>query len=134
AVQQLIHSEHPVGKAPVAGDVVLAANPEYDGPQPRIAQIDMPVVTQADAARSIAAYRARRYQVLGVPPAAADVVRADPRFDRQLRRAHGRLLGRGGLMPLAFGTTERLISPGVHGLALDGLGAPRFNRAWISPA
>ena len=84
AVRHLIHSEHPAGKAPVAGEVVLDANPSYDGPRPRLAEIDMPVVTQADAARSIAAYRAGRYQVLGVPPAAADVVRADPRFDRQL--------------------------------------------------
>ena len=63
---------------------MLDANPVYDGPRPRLTHIDMPVVTQADAARSIAAYRAGRYQVLGVPPAAADVVRADPRFDRQL--------------------------------------------------
>jgi ABC-type transport system substrate-binding protein len=84
AVQRLVHSERPEGKAPVAGEVVLAANPAYDGPRPRLTRIDMPVVTQADAARSIAAYRAGRYQVLGVPPAAADVVRADPRFDRQL--------------------------------------------------
>ena len=86
-VQRLVHSEHPAGKAPVAGEVVLAVNPAYDGPQPRLARIEMPVVTQADAARSIAAYRAGRYQVLGVPPAAADVVRADPRFDRQLVEA-----------------------------------------------
>jgi len=87
AVQRLIHSEHPAGKAAVPGDVVLTANPAYDGPRPRIGRIDMPVVTQADAARSIAAYRAGRYQVLGVPPAAADVVRADPTFDRQLVEA-----------------------------------------------
>ncbi|HEY0389966.1 MAG TPA: ABC transporter substrate-binding protein [Gaiellales bacterium] len=83
-VVRLVHSEHPQGKAPVAGEVVLLRNPGYAGPRPRLARIDMPVVTQADAARSIAAYRAGRYQVLGVPAAAADVVRADPRFDRQL--------------------------------------------------
>src|SRR5206468_3022475 len=86
-VTKLVHSEQPAGKAPIAGEVVLKANPAYDGPRPHLARIDMPVVTQADAARSIAAYRAGRYQVLGVPPAAADVVRADPRFDRQLVEA-----------------------------------------------
>jgi ABC-type transport system substrate-binding protein len=281
AVERLVHSERPAGKAPVAGDVVLTANAQYDGPQPRLTRIEMPVVTQADAARSIAAYRAGRYQVLGVPPAAADVVRADPRFDRQLveaprlsliylrgapgaaplagavdapavvtqalgksaqpadgllpagmpgyvpgaehaaprrvagetvtlshvdsptlasitaalaqslrragarvtvvphgrwtvsqldlqspspaaalallagagaaeaaavenaagtsrdaalLRAHEQLLGRGNLIPLAFGTTELLVSPDVHGLALDALGAPRLAAAWRAHA
>ena len=104
-ITQLIRSAHVAGKAPVAGEVVLEANPGYDGPRPRIARIDMPVVTQADAARSIAAYRAGRYQVLGVPPAAADVVRADPRFDRQLvevpRLSLIYLRARQGATPLA---------------------------------
>jgi MarR-like DNA-binding transcriptional regulator SgrR of sgrS sRNA len=105
AVQTLIRSAHPAGRAAVAGDVVLTANPGYHGPRPRLARIDMPVVTQADAARSIAAYRAGLYQVLGVPPAAADVVRADPRFDRQLvespRLSLIYLRGRPGATPLA---------------------------------
>ena len=43
----------------------------------------MPVVAGADAG-SIAAYRAGRYQVLPLPPAEVDVVRADPEYDRQL--------------------------------------------------
>ena len=43
----------------------------------------MPVVAGADAG-SIAAYRAGRYQVLPLPPAEVDVVRADPEFGRQL--------------------------------------------------
>ena len=105
AVTKLVHSEQPAGKAPIAGEVVLNANPAYDGPKPRLAHIDMPVVTPADAARSIAAYRAGRYQVLGVPPAAADVVRADPRFDRQLvaapRLSLIYLRGAPGAKPLA---------------------------------
>jgi ABC-type transport system substrate-binding protein len=104
-VLRLVHSEHPAGKAPVAGEVVLGVNRAYDGPRPHLARIDMPVVTQADAARSIAAYRAGRYQVLGVPPAAADVVRADPRFDRQLvevpRLSLIYLRGRAGAPPLS---------------------------------
>jgi ABC-type transport system substrate-binding protein len=84
AVARIVHSAHPRGKAAVAGEVVLERNPAFAGPRPHLARIDMPVVTQADAARSISAYRAGRYQVLEVPSAAADVVRADPRFDRQL--------------------------------------------------
>ena len=43
----------------------------------------MPVVAGANAG-SIAAYRAGRYQVLPLPAAEVDVVRADPEFGRQL--------------------------------------------------
>jgi hypothetical protein len=68
----------------------------------------------------------------GAPEAAAAENAAGPTRDAELLRAHEQLLGRGSLIPLAFGTTELLVAPGVHGLALDALGAPRFNDAWIS--
>lgn len=83
-VESIVHPQRPAGKAPVPGEVVLTPNPAYFGPRPHVARVDMPVVTQADAARSIAAYRSGSYQVLDVPTAAVDVVRADPGFDRQL--------------------------------------------------
>jgi oligopeptide transport system substrate-binding protein len=83
-VESIVHSQRPAGKAPVPGEVVLTPNPGYFGARAHVARVDMPVVTQADAARSIAAYRSGSYQVLEVPTAAVDVVRADPGFDRQL--------------------------------------------------
>jgi peptide/nickel transport system substrate-binding protein len=83
-VESIVHSRQPAGKAPVPGEVVLTANAAYFGSRPHVDRVVMPVVTQADAARSIAAYRSGSYQVLDVPAAAVDVVRADPGFDRQL--------------------------------------------------
>jgi ABC-type transport system substrate-binding protein len=83
-VESIVHSQRPAGRAPVPGEVVLTPNPAYFGSPPHVARVVMPVVTQADAARSIAAYRSGSYQVLDVPTAAVDVVRADPGFDRQL--------------------------------------------------
>ena len=76
-------SVHPEGKAAVAGLVVLTRNPAYYGRPAHLARVVMPVVSGADA-RSIAAYRAGRYQVLPLPTAEVDVVRADPEYDRQL--------------------------------------------------
>jgi hypothetical protein len=76
-------STHPAGKAAVAGLAVLSRNPDYFGMRPHLDRVEMPVVAGADAG-SIAAYRAGRYQVLPLPPAEVDVVRADPEFGRQL--------------------------------------------------
>ena len=76
-------STHPAGKAAVAGLAVLSRNPAYFGTRPHLDRVEMPVVAGADAG-SIAAYRAGRYQVLPLPPAEVDVVRADPEFGRQL--------------------------------------------------
>ena len=76
-------STHPAGKAAVAGLAVLSRNPAYFGARPHLDRVEMPVVAGADAG-SIAAYRAGRYQVLPLPPAEVDVVRADPEFGRQL--------------------------------------------------
>ena len=76
-------STHPAGKAAVAGLAVLSRNPDYFGIRPHLDRVEMPVVAGADAG-SIAAYRAGRYQVLPLPPAEVDVVRADPEFGRQL--------------------------------------------------
>jgi hypothetical protein len=76
-------STHPTGKAAVAGLAVLRRNPSFFGARPHLDRVEMPVVAGADAG-SIAAYRAGRYQVLPLPPAEVDVVRADPEFGRQL--------------------------------------------------
>ncbi|HWG82479.1 MAG TPA: ABC transporter substrate-binding protein [Gaiellales bacterium] len=76
-------STHPAGKAAVAGLAVLGRNRAYFGARPHLDRVEMPVVAGADAG-SIAAYRAGRYQVLPLPPAEVDVVRADPEFGRQL--------------------------------------------------
>ena len=76
-------STHPAGKAAVAGLAVLSRNPAYFGARPHLDRVEMPVVAGADAG-SIAAYRAGRYQVLPLPAAEVDVVRADPEFGRQL--------------------------------------------------
>jgi ABC-type transport system substrate-binding protein len=76
-------STHPAGKAAVAGLAVLSRNPAYFGPRPHLDRVQMPVVAGANAG-SIAAYRAGRYQVLPLPAAEVDVVRADPEFGRQL--------------------------------------------------
>jgi len=76
-------SAHPAGKAAVAGRAVLGRNPAYFGASPHLDRVEMPVVAGADAG-SIAAYRAGRYQVLPLPAAEVDVVRADPEFGRQL--------------------------------------------------
>jgi len=79
----LRNSTHPAGKAAVAGRAVLGRNPVYFGARPHLDRVEMPVVAGADAG-SIAAYRAGRYQVLPLPAAEVDVVRADPEFGRQL--------------------------------------------------
>ena len=82
-LDSLRKSMHPVGKAAVAGLAVLSRNPTYFGARPHLDRVEMPVVAGADAG-SIAAYRAGRYQVLPLPAAEVDVVRADPEFGRQL--------------------------------------------------
>jgi ABC-type transport system substrate-binding protein len=83
-VRMLRRSSRMKGKAPVAGLVVLARNPDYFGPAPHLNAVQLPVVTGTDAARTFAAFRAGHYQALPVPAAAGDVVRADPAFQRRL--------------------------------------------------
>jgi hypothetical protein len=51
---------------------------------------------------------------------------------RTLLDAQRTLLASGSIVPLAFGQTQLLIAPGVRGLLVDALGAPRLAGAWLT--
>jgi hypothetical protein len=52
--------------------------------------------------------------------------------DAALLDAQRTLLASGELVPLAFGQTELLEAPSVHGLVIDALGAPRLDGVWLA--
>jgi hypothetical protein len=62
-------------------------------------------------------------QVEAAPPATVG---------RTLLQAQRTLLASGSIVPLAFGQTQLLIAPGVRGLLIDALGAPRLSGAWLA--
>jgi hypothetical protein len=53
---------------------------------------------------------------------------------RTLLHAQQTLLASGSIVPLTFGQTQLLIAPGVRGLVVDALGAPRLAGAWLTTA
>jgi MarR-like DNA-binding transcriptional regulator SgrR of sgrS sRNA len=53
---------------------------------------------------------------------------------RTLLHAQQTLLASGSIVPLTFGQTQLLIAPGVRGLVVDALGAPRLASAWLPTA
>jgi hypothetical protein len=64
-------------------------------------------------------------QVEATPPATVG---------RTLLHAQQTLLASGSIVPLTFGQTQLLIAPGVRGLVVDALGAPRLAGAWLTTA
>ncbi len=78
------HGSAVPGKRAIPGDVVLAANPGYFGPQPHLQRVDLPVLDPANPAASFARYRSGGLDVVEVEASQVDVVRADPTFSRQL--------------------------------------------------
>jgi hypothetical protein len=62
-------------------------------------------------------------QVEAAPPATVG---------RTLLHAQQTLLAGGSIVPLAFGQTQLLVAPGVRGLQVDALGAPRLAGAWLT--
>jgi hypothetical protein len=62
-------------------------------------------------------------QVEAAPPATVG---------RTLLQAQRTLLASDSIVPLAFGQTQLLIAPGVRGLLVDALGAPRLAGAWLA--
>jgi hypothetical protein len=84
-VRTFIRTQRPPGKAVTPGLVVLARNPGYFGPRPRVARVELPVASAAEhPARVFKLYRSGALDVLGVPPALVDIVRADPGLRDQL--------------------------------------------------
>ena len=63
------------------------------------------------------------FQVEAAPPATVG---------RALLHAQQTLLASGSIVPLTFGQTQLLIAPGVSGLVVDALGAPRLAGAWFT--
>jgi ABC-type transport system substrate-binding protein len=84
-VNTLTRTLRPPGKAVTPGLVVLARNPGYFGPRPRLRRVELPVLSAAEhPARAFKLYRTGSLDVLGVPPALVDIVRADPGLRAQL--------------------------------------------------
>jgi ABC-type transport system substrate-binding protein len=63
--------------------------------------------------------------------ASVDAAAGDARA-AALQRAQRGLLDTGTIVPLAFGQTALLVSPRVHDLRLDALGAPQLDVTWLT--
>jgi len=84
-VTTFLETLRPPGKAETPGLVVLERNDAYFGPRPRIVRVELPVTaTTVRPARVFRQYRSGDLDILAVPPALVDIVRADPSLRGEL--------------------------------------------------
>jgi ABC-type transport system substrate-binding protein len=149
-VTTITRTQRPVGKAETPGLVVLQRNPVYYGPAPRLNRVELPVMAAGEhPARVFKQYRARRIDVLAVPPELVDIVRADPGLRGQLigyprleltylRAPRGAPAGQRRAVAHALNPRRVVtLSLGKFGLAADGIvpvGTPGYVPEVAPPA